>query len=278
MAAENISISRPSSFRPLIAALALASSWQRSRTITEALQVFPTYQRSCFERGNVSGRTFFPSSAKAAHRRASRNHLRMTVVQDEDENTFIDQILQPRYSEATDVLIENELCLRKGVSDRDEHVDLLLRNFRKHANQDISDFIGEGINLVTDTRFALFSHGKLESDNIDGPINNYANFGALGKFQCTYSQFVQLPCTRMALPGQHQKALTDTLDELRPTDSSSGNPEDKHILQNYSGWGCAITSREPFFIKDAFLWNVFDDDGNFYGQATLFDREKVDSQ
>jgi len=205
-----------------------------------------------------------------------------------------DDDLRARFAGADDPEVE-EATLYRGVQDREGHVALLDRSLRQLTGCGILERVGLSNDsdisaLLTNSRYALYSHGILKPDMIDGAIHNYANFGALAFFGVTYKQFVQLPCSRIAPPGFHQKRLGEIMEELELLVAETsgldmakaGFTQGKAcggFIENYSGLRCRLDLTNQgltFHIKNAVIWNIVDDEGRYYGQATLFDREAVE--
>lgn len=199
-----------------------------------------------------------------------------------------DDDLRARFAGADDPEIE-EATLYQGIQDREGHVALLDRSLRQLTGCGILERVGwsndsDTSALLTNSRYALYSHGIVKPDMIDGAINNYANFGALAFFGVTYKQFVQLPCSRIAPPGFHQKRLGEIMEELelQAEMAEAGSTQGEGCrgsLENYSGMRCRLDLTNQgltFLIKNAVIWNIVDDEGKYYGQATLFDRESIE--
>jgi hypothetical protein len=80
---------------------------------------------------------------------------------------------------------------------------------------------------------------------LDGPVNNYGNFGALGAFEMTYSQFTRIPAGRVANPGLDQEEWSQVLQRVR-------SMKKEGFLQSYKGFRCTI-KQISFFIRDAMV-------------------------
>lgn len=203
--------------------------------------------------------------------------------------------LRARFAGADDPEVE-EATLYQGVQNREKHVTLLDQSLRELTGRGIVERVGlsnenDSISaLLTNSRYALYSHGILKPDMIDGAIHNYANFAALAFFGVTYKQFVQIPCSRIAPPGFHQTRLNEIMEELEQqvetsemeiakVGSSTQGVGCGGFIENYCGLRCRLDLRHQgltFKIKNAVIWNIFDDEGKYYGQATLFDRESTE--
>lgn len=136
------------------------------------------------------------------------------------------------------------------IVDRDVHVRVLNDSLERHIGKGIRDFTGTSCeeadcwdDIHTSTRYALHSNGA--TNDLDGPVNNYGNFGALGAFEMTYPQFTRMPASRMANPGLDQEEWSQVLQRVQ----SMGK---EGFLQNYQGFRCTV-NQTPFFIRDALV-------------------------
>ena len=205
--------------------------------------------------------------------RLSKNNNENDSIEKYDE-------VRRRFAGADDLEIE-ESTLYHGVADREEHVRLLDQSLQRLTGRGIRDRISNDNSdndydtILTNSRYALYSHGVLQSDMIDGAVHNYANFGALASFGVTYKQFLQIPCTRIAPPGFQQGQLDRTLQQLLSAiEAEEGEME---VIEGYSGLRVRFDAQKTIFqIKDVVIWNCYSEKGKYYGQATLFDREKID--
>lgn len=179
-----------------------------------------------------------------------------------------------------------EASLYQGVLDREAHVQLLDQSLRRWTGRGIMDRIPNSItsgdddldSILTSSRYALYSHGVLTPDMIDGAVTNFGNFAALSAFGLTWKQFVQIPCCRMAPPGFHQNNLGQTLEQLELAAQTQPEEKNQQVIERYSGLRSALGEEQQttFRIRNAAIWNVVDNEGKYYGQATFFDREAIE--
>lgn len=101
--------------------------------------------------------------------------------------------------------------------------------------------------------FALLSH-----DIDDDPRFNYANRTALNLFALTWPEMVGMPSRYSAEPLA-RNAREALLDEV----SRNG------YITDYSGVRIAKTGQR-FVIENAIVWNIYDQQGCYYGQAACF--------
>lgn len=136
------------------------------------------------------------------------------------------------------------------IVDRDEHVRILNDSLERHIGKGLRCFTDTSCDepdcwddIHTSTRYALHSHGA--KNDVDGPVNNYGNFGALGAFEMTYSQFTRIPAGRVANPGLDQEEWSQVLQRVR-------SMKKEGFLQSYKGFRCTI-KQISFFIRDAMV-------------------------
>lgn len=101
--------------------------------------------------------------------------------------------------------------------------------------------------------FVLLSHGIG-----DDPIFNFANIAAQQLFEMDYLALTRLPSRKSA--GSSTQAERD---KLLAEVSSKG------CIDDYSGIRVSASGKQ-FFIERAKVWNLADEDGNYYGQAAMF--------
>lgn len=173
--------------------------------------------------------------------------------------------------------------------DRDRHVDLLDKSLRYWTGRGLfehmypeTDHDQESVGTTErrpprhewddvhmSSRFCLLSHGS--ENGLDGPVHNYANFGACGAFQLSRHDLMFMPAARMAEPGMDQREWSMILERLREEPKEGG----RGYITDYRGWRCTMPYQRRFYVRDALVWNCFDENGTYYGQALLFDRERI---
>jgi hypothetical protein len=136
------------------------------------------------------------------------------------------------------------------VVDRDEHVRILNDSLERHIGKGLRAFTQTTCDtddcwddIHTSTRYALLSHGA--KNDLDGPVNNYGNFAALGAFSMTYSQLTTIPASRMANPGLDQEEWSQVLQKVQAMGKEG-------FLQDYKGFRCTV-DQTPFFIRNAMV-------------------------
>jgi MEKHLA domain len=138
-----------------------------------------------------------------------------------------------------------------------EHVSLLNNSYKK--------LLGEPLICGAITQEAIAQelfHAPyvLVSHNVSpDPVFNYANLKALELFGFSWDEFIKLP-SRLSAEPVHQFEREQLLAEVSR----------KGYLANYRGIRISKNGRK-FMIKNAVVWNLIDDQGNYAGQAAKFD-------
>jgi hypothetical protein len=145
-----------------------------------------------------------------------------------------------------------------GVTDLSRHVAILRDNYQRWTGRHLiaPDFIGESAVQWLDTAtFAVVSHNVCQD-----PVFNYANRAALELFGMTWTQFTAMP-SRLSAGVMDRNERTRLLDQV----SRDG------YIDNYRGIRIAADGRR-FMICDATVWNLFDEQNSYCGQAALIPR------
>ncbi len=101
--------------------------------------------------------------------------------------------------------------------------------------------------------FALISHGT-ESE----PIFNYANRTAMRLFNMTWNEIITLQ-SRYSAEQPNRQQRSHFLNEVKT----------HGYIDNYCGIRIAKGGRR-FQIEQATVWNLIDNNGDYYGQAAMF--------
>lgn len=148
----------------------------------------------------------------------------------------------PFPTEQNNFLLEHALLLNSSYK------QLLLKDLIPHLKSDSA--LGE---QLFHAPFALVSH------NTDSnPIFNYANLKALELFDLNWEAFTQLPSKLSAEPVNQTER-----ERLLAQVTQNG------YIDNYAGIRIS-SSGQRFMIKNATVWNLLDDKGNYKGQAAYF--------
>ena len=142
-----------------------------------------------------------------------------------------------------------------GFKRAEEHIEILLRSYEKIFGEPMISNIdpSHALNELWHADFVFVSHG-IEDD----PIFNFGNITALNLFELEFSEFAQLPSRKSA--EQISQAERDAL--MTEVTKSGG-------IRNYTGMRISSTGKR-FFIENAKVWNLYDEDSNYYGQAAMF--------
>ncbi|CED60142.1 putative uncharacterized protein [Moritella viscosa] len=135
-----------------------------------------------------------------------------------------------------------------------EHVELLVSSYQRLTGKKLINCrhvdIGKTLFYAD---FVVVSHGT-ESD----PIFNYGNKSALKSFELNWSEFVALPSRKSAKPLDR-----DERQDLLARVTAFG------FIDDYRGLRISSTGR-TFWIENATVWNLIDNNGAFRGQAAMF--------
>ena len=141
---------------------------------------------------------------------------------------------------------------RGGLYDR---INIMLQQSSSDDNANVaSTTTPQGIHSCE--RFAVLSHG-----NQTDPIYNYANSAGFLVFRWPEEKYYKLPSRYSAPAGAARQTREMTIENA--------------VAQDVTYIDLAVRVRYPndtVTLRDAVLWNVYDDDGNRVGQTVLFDK------
>ncbi len=136
------------------------------------------------------------------------------------------------------------------------HVSLLNNSYRKLLGNALvpeSQSQEDMVQALFYAPFVVVSH-----DTASDPVFNYANLKALELFGFSWEEFTGLS-SRLSAEPIHQLEREKLLAEV----SLNG------YLANYQGIRITKMGRR-FLIKNAVVWSLLDDEGNYAGQAAKF--------
>ena len=139
-----------------------------------------------------------------------------------------------------------------------EHTRLLRSSLRRLAGRDLLDpFVRdeEAADALYHASFVVLSH-----DAATDPCFTYANLTAQRLFEMNWAEIVGLPSRLSAEP-----LARDERQRLLERVSRDG------FIADYSGVRVARSGRR-FRIQNATVWNLFDSDGSYRGQAACFNQ------
>lgn len=138
------------------------------------------------------------------------------------------------------------------------HCQLLARSYFKLTGKLLGNLPIDDPDLgqkFHEGNFIVVSHGTE-----DDPVFNYGNIQALNLFEMDWDSFTQLPSRKSAeQPNREERA------KLLAEVTRNG------FIDDYSGIRIA-SSGQRFVIRNALVWNVTDDEGQYLGQAATFDQ------
>ena len=139
--------------------------------------------------------------------------------------------------------------------DKVEHIKNVLNSFEKLTGKTIIErtTFEEDFLKIEQGAFVLVSHNGAED-----PILNYGNQYALKLWEMTWGEFVKTPSRKTAEPDLRTKRH-----EMLAVVLKQG------YYDHYEGIRVSSTGKQ-FKIKNAVVWNVNDEDGNYLGQAAYF--------
>ncbi len=135
------------------------------------------------------------------------------------------------------------------------HVTLLLDSYQRLLKRPLLE-AASGQSLAEqafNSSFALLSHN---TDN--DPLFNYANRTALELFELSWDELIGMPSRYSAEPVN-----SDERERLLAEVGSKG------YIDNYSGVRIAKSGKR-FLIERVVVWNVYDKQQCYYGQAACF--------
>jgi hypothetical protein len=138
-----------------------------------------------------------------------------------------------------------------------EHVLLLLENLQRWAGYDLIAEYGFSLDKlgaqVFNADFYLLSH-----NNAADPILTYGNQQVLTKWEVSWAELTNMHSRETAKPID--RAARSVMMERVKVDN---------YISGYNGVRVSKTGQE-FTISDGIVWNVFANNGDFYGQAAWF--------
>jgi MEKHLA domain len=145
------------------------------------------------------------------------------------------------------------------------HVELITRSYQRLLGKHlVENHSASSPNLPESIAMALYHapFAVLSHDTASDPIFNYANLKAQELFEMDWSEFCALPSRLSAEPACREER-EKLLENVARRGYSTG----------YKGVRISKTGRR-FLIRNATVWNLYDDSGNYAGQAAcLFDWE-----
>lgn len=138
-----------------------------------------------------------------------------------------------------------------------DHLHLLHTSFRHYVGRNLANLEWHGIRTaqaLDSGNFALLSHNTASD-----PIFTYGNQTALRLFEMDWDTLTHLPSRHSAEP-----LLREERGHLLQMVASQG------YIDNYAGVRISATGKR-FRIRQAIVWNLRDNAGNYAGQAAFFE-------
>jgi MEKHLA domain len=138
-----------------------------------------------------------------------------------------------------------------------EHVLIMLENLKKWTNYDLIKAYGFSVETlgeqVFNADFYLLSHNTAVN-----PVLTYGNQQVLDRWEVSWQELTAMHSSQTAKP-------IDRMDRSKLMEQVKVN----NYVSGYSGVRISKTGQE-FQILDGIVWNLFLNDGSFYGQAAWF--------
>ena len=145
---------------------------------------------------------------------------------------------------------KNSFLLEHVVDMRESYRQLLLKDLIPDIQSD-----AQFARALFYAPFAVVSH-----DTASDPVFNYANLKALELFALSWEDFICLP-SRLSAEPVNQAERERLLAEVT----------EKGYIDHYQGVRISSTGKR-FLIKNAVVWNLFDKNQCYKGQAARFDQ------
>ena len=146
-----------------------------------------------------------------------------------------------------------------------EHILIMLENLKRWTNYDLIREYGFSLETlgeqIFNADFYLLSHNTA----VD-PVLTYGNQQVLDRWEVSWAELIAMHSSETAKPVD-RASRSKLMAQVKAHNYVSG----------YSGVRISKTGQE-FQILDGIIWNLFLNDGSFYGQAAWFKSEKCDDK
>jgi hypothetical protein len=155
-------------------------------------------------------------------------------------------------------MTESMLALPSDLNNyQQEHILIMLENLKRWTKIDLIkeykfslDKLGQ---QVFDADFYLLSH-----DATADPVLTYGNKRVLTQWEVSWAELTSMHSRETAKPiDRADRAIL------------MAQVKAHNYISGYSGWRISKTGKE-FQILDGLVWNLFDHNGDFHGQAAWF--------
>lgn len=144
---------------------------------------------------------------------------------------------------------------QSGVGATEQHAKLLLNSYRRWTGKELIQLdSGQSVKeQLYQSSIVILSHGT-EAD----PVLNYGNQIGLDLWEMEWQQFTSTPSRLTA-----EKVKQEERDRFFEAVTANG------FIDNYTSIRISSTGRR-FYIINATVWNLNDDEGRYQGQAAAF--------
>ena len=139
-----------------------------------------------------------------------------------------------------------------------EHVVDMRNSYRQLLLKDLIPDIPSDAQFALQLFYAPFA--VVSHDTASDPVFNYANLKALELFELSWEDFTGLP-SRLSAEPVNQAERDRLLAEVT----------EKGYIDHYQGVRISSTGKR-FLIRNAVVWNLFDKNQCYKGQAARFDQ------
>lgn len=136
------------------------------------------------------------------------------------------------------------------------HLDIVLTSYEQHFREPLISCRGANESVIEQlwrASFVLLSHGTE-----DDPVFNFGNKLATELFAVPFKELIRLPSRKSAQPVS-QAERNHLLRQVT----------EQGFIDDYRGVRISATGRR-FYIENARVWNLYDGEGQYYGQAAMF--------
>ena len=143
----------------------------------------------------------------------------------------------------------------RGIGTREKHARLLLDSYYRLIGKPLLSLAPDqsAAQGLEQTNLIVLSHGS-ESD----PVLNYGNPRALELWEMSWESFTATP-SRLTAEPMEREAREQFLQQVHT----------RGYVDDYTGIRIAKSGRR-FYIKQATVWNLIDEQGRLWGQAAVF--------
>lgn len=145
----------------------------------------------------------------------------------------------------------------RGIGSRETHARLLLHSYRRLTGKELLDLPAgaDAAEAIDGAERIVLSH-----DSETDPVLNYGNNSAMRLWEMDWETFTGTPSRLTAEPMEREERARFL-----------ARVEEQGYVDDYTGIRISSTGKR-FYIVNATVWNLIDEDGSFRGQAATFAR------